>query len=154
MSETSDHPVIMCHACGGLNRVPADRELTAAKCGKCGQGLSTPQPVDLTGDRFRRLTQKDTGRFIIDVWAPWCGPCRAMAPSFTASAAQYENSVRHFKFDTEANQAVAATLGLRGVPTLFAYGGGRQIVAAPGARMGPQLDQWIQTTFESSSTSV
>lgn len=147
MSEATSSHVVMCHACGGLNRVPQAKGLSAAKCGKCGQGLATSQPVDLTGDRFTRLIGKDTGAFIVDVWAPWCGPCRAMAPSYSESAAQHENSIRHFKLDTEANQKVAATLGLRGVPTLLAYAGGKQLVAAPGARMGPQLQQWIHATF-------
>lgn len=146
MVETHTHSfsTLVCHACGTLNRFPQQRSLSAGKCGKCGVGLSTPEPVSLTGVMFERLVAKDTGAFVVDIWAPWCGPCRMMAPSYNTAAAQLEDKLRLFKLNSDDHQEAASRLGLRGIPTLIAYSGGQKTAVQSGAQMGPQLVNWLE----------
>ncbi len=139
---------ILCLACGALNRVPASKSLTSAKCGRCAAGLATPEPVDLTGDQLASLKSKDTGAFLVDVWAPWCGPCRMMAPHYKSAASGMSGEVRFFKLDSDQNQAAAAQLNIRGVPTLIGWNEGRQIANQPGAQTGPALAAWIRNAFK------
>ena len=143
MSTTDLAPTIVCHKCHALNRVPAGRGLSAGKCGKCGASLATSDPVDIDGAMLNRLKSKDTGAFIIDVWAPWCGPCRMMVPSYAQTAAQMRDRVRFFKLNSDDHQDAASSLGLRGVPTLIAWNHGRETGHQAGAQMGPQLTSWV-----------
>ena len=145
----TDSKTLVCHACSALNRVPATRELSEGKCGKCGVGLATIKPVEINGPMLARLKAKDTGAFVVDVWAPWCAPCRSMAPSYDYSAKTLKDRVRLFKLNSEANQDAAARLGLRGVPTLIAWNGGREMAVQSGAQTGAALTNWIrQSTGE------
>mgnify|MGYP005867581235 CR=1 FL=1 len=142
---TSQH--IVCHACGTLNRVPTGRDQSLANCGRCKHALATPAPVDIDDATFTRLRTRDTGAFIVDAWAPWCGPCRMMAPSYTAAAAALSGQARLFKLDVDQNQASAAALNVRSVPTLLAYAGGKLISQQAGALQGPALESWIRSTL-------
>ncbi len=138
---------IMCHKCGALNRAPSGRALSAGKCGKCSASLATPHPVDIDDAKLSRLQARDEGTFIIDVWAPWCGPCRMMAPAYDAAATSFVDRVRLFRLNSDENQASAASLGIRGVPTLIAYRGGRQVAHQSGAQTGPALNRWISSAI-------
>lgn len=145
MAEAHTDTTLVCHACGALNRVPNGRELSAGKCGKCGVSLATPEPVSVDGAMFERLTSRDTGAFVVDVWAPWCGPCRMMAPSYDQAADLLKDHVRLFKLNSDDNQEAAGKLGLRGIPTLLAYADGKSRAVQPGAQMGEQLINWIKS---------
>lgn len=138
---------ILCLACGAVNRVPAGKTLTAAKCGKCAAGLATPEPVDITSQQLADLQSKDTGAYLLDVWASWCGPCRMMAPHYHAAAAKLSADVRFFKLDSDHNREAAARLQIRGIPTLLGWRGGRLIANQPGAQTGPALETWIRNFF-------
>lgn len=138
---------ILCLACGAVNRVPADKRLTSAKCGRCATGLATQAPADITGEQLADLKSRDSGAFLVDVWAPWCGPCRMMAPHYVTAASEMNGDIRFFKLDSDQNQAAAAQLNIRGVPTLIAWQGGRQIANQPGAQAGPALLAWIRNAF-------
>lgn len=144
---------LMCHQCGAINRAPGERALSLGKCGKCSARLSTPHPVDIDGAKLARLQARDTGTFIIDVWAPWCGPCRMMAPAYEAAAAAFVDQVRLFKLNSDQNQASAASLAIRGVPTLIAYRGGRQVAHQSGAQTGSALNRWISAALSFPETS-
>ncbi|KJS39490.1 MAG: hypothetical protein VR74_02015 [Hyphomonas sp. BRH_c22] len=146
-TEVSPTVTIMCHQCGALNRAPGGRALSSGKCGKCSASLSTPHPVDIDGAKLARLQAHDKGAFIVDVWAPWCGPCRMMAPAYEAAAATFVDQARLFKLNSDENQASAASLGIRGVPTLIAYRGGRQVAHQSGAQTGPALNRWISSAI-------
>ena len=139
--------ILVCPTCGASNRAPKGRALSEGKCGKCGGALATPEPVDIDEVQLNRLRAKDTGAFIVDVWAPWCGPCRMMAPAYAAAARELVDQVRLFKLNYDQNQSAASALGIRGVPTLFAYRGGQQVAQQSGAPTGPALQSWIKTSL-------
>ena len=148
MSDTAvSGTVTLCTQCGTPNRVAAGKPLSAGKCGKCHAPLATPEPVDITGDMLERLMARDTGAFVLDVWAPWCGPCRMMAPGYAQAAAEYSDAVRFFKLNSDQNQDAAGKLGIRGIPTLIAWKDGKLIAHQAGAMTGDGLSHWIQSTF-------
>ena len=136
--------MLVCPACGAVNRAPPGKGLTTGTCGKCKAGLATPAPVDIDIATLERLRARDTGAFVIDVWAPWCGPCRAMAPAYEATALRYRDQVRFFKLNSDQNQSAAASLDIRGIPTLIAYRGGRQVAHQSGAQSNAALSRWIE----------
>lgn len=146
MNETEGR-MILCLACSAVNRVPCGKSLAAARCGRCAQGLSTPQPVDITSRQLADLQSKDTGAFLLDVWASWCGPCRMMAPHYQAAAAKLNGDVRFFKLDSDQNRDAAASLQIRGIPTLLGWRNGRLIANQPGAQTGAGLETWIRQSF-------
>ncbi|MBU3922423.1 MAG: thiol reductase thioredoxin [Alphaproteobacteria bacterium] len=143
--------MIFCLSCGSTNRVGPGKSLSSARCGRCGKGLATPEPAEVTADQLVSLQSKDTGAFVLDVWAPWCGPCRMMAPHYEAAAAKFNGEVRFFKLNTDNHQTAAAQLQIRGVPTLIGWKGGRQVAHQAGAQTGRALETWIQTAFNVSS---
>lgn len=143
--------VVICTHCGAPNRVAAGKALAGGKCGKCSQSLATPQPVDISGEMLERLVARDTGAFVLDVWAPWCGPCRMMAPSYASAAARYCDDVRFFKMNSDQNQSAAGSLGIRGIPTLIAWNKGEMVAHQAGAQSGDHLARWIQSTFRLSA---
>ncbi|MCA8901553.1 MAG: thiol reductase thioredoxin [Hyphomonas sp.] len=139
--------VVVCTHCDAANRVAAGKALTGGKCGKCGTPLATPEPVDIDGETLGRLMARDTGAFVLDVWAPWCGPCRMMAPAYASAAARMSGEVRFFKLNSDQNQSAAGALGIRGIPTLLAWNGGDLVANQAGAQTGDALARWIQSVF-------
>jgi len=145
--------MIVCLGCGAVNRVPASKTLTAAKCGRCAVMLTTPEPAEISNAQLEMLEKKDTGAFVVDLWAPWCGPCRAMAPAYAAAAAALQGDVRFFKINTDQHPDAAIRLNIRGVPTLVARAGGRELAHQPGAQAGPALERWVRNIFHIAPTS-
>jgi len=144
----SSDKIIVCLSCGAANRVPEGKSLAPAKCGRCAQGLATPDPVDISESLLPEILAKDTGAFVIDIWAPWCGPCRMMAPHYQSAAARFSDDVRFLKLNSDDNPSAGARFHIRGVPTLVAWQNGRQVAQQPGAQTGPALEIWIRDVFK------
>ena len=135
---------IVCPHCDGINRVPAARVGDGAKCGKCQQPLFTRQPLALDEQRFARHAQRSDIPLLIDFWAPWCGPCRMMAPAFEQAASQLEPAVRLVKVNTEEAQQLGAQFGIRSIPTLMLMRGGREIARQAGAMDAAGIVNWTR----------
>ncbi|PSJ42549.1 thiol reductase thioredoxin [Zobellella taiwanensis] len=134
---------LICPACGAKNRVPATRLQQEPQCGKCKTALLPAGPLTLDGPRLERLLAHETLPLVVDFWAPWCGPCKMMAPVFEAAAGELQGRLRLAKLDTEAHPQAAARFGIRSIPTLIVFSGGQELARQSGALPAGQLRQWL-----------
>ena len=133
----------VCPACAATNRLPAERDALKAKCGRCGERLFTGHPVDVSGQAFKAHRSATQGAAVlVDVWAPWCGPCRTMGPQFAAAAATLEPNVRLLKLNADEDGAVSAELGVSGIPALILFRDGQIIARQAGAMTANQIIAW------------
>ncbi len=132
----SDSLHIVCPHCPAVNRISAARLDEEPKCGKCHRPLFTAQPAELTSANFQQHITRNDIPVLVDFWAPWCGPCKIMAPSFQQAAAQLEPRVRLAKLNTETEQAIGAQYGIRSIPTLALFQNGRELARQPGPPTG------------------
>lgn len=141
-----DQPVhVVCPSCSGINRVPAARLDASPACGSCHGPLFQRRPVAVTAATFDQQIGRSDLPVIVDFWAPWCGPCKMMAPAFERAAAELEPRVRLAKVDTEAEPALAARFGIRSIPTLVAFRGGIETGRQSGAMELAGLLSWARS---------
>jgi len=136
---------LVCPHCNAVNRLPDGKDASAGKCGRCHEKLFTGHPVEVTAaglDAHRRSTQG--AALLLDVWAPWCGPCRSMAPQFAAAAARLEPEVRLLKLNSDDHPEAAAALGVQGIPALFLIRGGKVIARQAGLMNANQIESWTR----------
>ena len=130
----ADAVKLTCPACGQANRVPMARLSGGPKCGVCGAALVDGQVAELDAATHDKVTRGDGLPVLVDYWAPWCGPCRQMAPEFAKAAKALAPTVRLMKLNTEDHPAISARAGIRGIPALILYQNGREVARLAGAR--------------------
>lgn len=135
---------VVCPHCAAVNRVLRERLAEHGKCGSCRQPLFTRQPISLTEANFDRHTGRSDLPVVVDFWAGWCAPCRAMEPHFARAAGELEPRVRLAKLDTEAAPRIAARYAIRSIPTLIIFRGGAEVARQSGALELPRLLQWVR----------
>jgi thioredoxin 2 len=134
---------IVCPHCDSVNRVAADRPAEKAKCGRCHQPLFAKRSFPVSTAGFDRQIGRSDIPVVVDFWADWCQPCHMMAPGFERMAAQFEPAARFLKLNTESEPEIAARFGIRSIPTLMVFKGGRVVAQQAGAASDGALKAWL-----------
>jgi len=135
---------VVCSRCGAGNRIAAGHPPEAARCGKCGASLFAGVPIEVDDAAFERHLKLTQGLILVDVWAPWCGPCRVMGPHFAEVAHDLAGRAAFLKLNSDEN-ATPAKLGVRGIPTLILFKDGREIDRRTGLMTAQALRAWVQS---------
>jgi len=138
---------VVCPHCDAVNRLPPARLGEGGSCGKCHRSLFQGKPVALDENRFQRHASRSDLPLVVDFWAPWCGPCKMMAPAFEAAAAKLEPRARLAKVNTEEAQGLAMRFGIRSIPTLAIFRGGQEIARTAGAMDTGSLVAWVRQSI-------
>jgi thioredoxin 2 len=141
---------VVCGQCGRTNRVPAEKPATDARCGSCHRPLFDGHPIEVDEKGFGRHLENSDIPVLIDVWAPWCGPCRAMAPMFERAAKELEPNVRLLKLNADNAPDVSSRLHITGIPTLLLMRGGREISRCAGAMDAQDIVAWTRAGLSES----
>lgn len=136
---------LVCPHCDAVNRLPAERLASGGRCGKCHRPLFDGHPIQLTEARFERHATRSDIPLLVDFWASWCGPCQMMAPAFEAAAKQLEPRARLAKVNTEEAQGLAMRFGIRSIPTLVLFAGGRELARQAGAMDTGSIRRWVES---------
>ena len=138
---------LVCPLCNATNRVPLDKLQAELSCGQCHASLLNAQPDNLNEAAFNAQLKKSDLPLVVDFWAPWCGPCRMMAPAYEKVSQDMQGQARFVKVNTEDEQNLAARYSIRSIPTLALFAGGREIARQPGAMSAPDLARWVSAAL-------
>jgi thioredoxin 2 len=142
MSADTTH--VSCTHCGATNRIPSARLGDDPVCGRCGQALLDGRPVELGDADFDRVVAASGLPVVVDFWAPWCGPCRQMAPQFEQAARTLKGRALLVKVNSDDNPQTASRFGIRSIPTLVKLQRGQETARIAGARPAAQIVQFAQ----------
>lgn len=137
--------IVVCPRCHAANRLPAERLADGGTCGKCKARLFNGEPVELGAANFDTHAVRSDVPLLVDFWAPWCGPCRNMAPAFAQAAKQLEPEFRLAKVNTEDEPQLATRFGIRSIPTLALFRHGQEVARQSGAMDATGLIRWVRS---------
>jgi thioredoxin 2 len=152
--ELDDHGVIVaCPSCGRKNRLHYDRLGAASRCANCKQPLGSPSvPIDIqNAGQFDRVISSASVPVVVDFWAPWCGPCRMVAPELAKVAARQAGKFLVVKLDTDAVAEIGERFQIRSIPTMAIFSAGREIARTTGARPAAEIEQFIDQAVHAGS---
>jgi len=138
---------LACLTCGQMNRVPVAKLQDAPKCGSCGDALVPGKVAELDPATHNKATHGDELPLIVDYWAPWCGPCRMMAPEFAKAAMALQGRARFAKINTQDHPEISDRLRIQGIPLLILYHKGREVARLPGARPAAEIQAFVESKF-------
>ena len=141
---------IVCPHCAATNRVPVNKPAAEARCGGCHRPLFEGHPVAVDDALFNKHRHANDIAVLVDVWAAWCGPCRAMAPMFERAATELEPEVRLLKLNADEEQRTSAELGVSGIPALLLFRGGRLLARTTGAMDTGKIVAWTRSQLAGS----
>jgi len=135
---------LTCLECGQLNRVPEAKLGAGPKCGTCGAVLVPRKAIDVDPAILEKAARNDDLPLVVDFWAPWCGPCRMMAPEFSKAAEALAGQARLVKLDTQKHQSAGMRYQIRGIPTMVKFQKGKETKRQSGAMRDGQIVAWVK----------
>ncbi len=134
---------VVCPHCLKVNRIPKKESYSKANCGACKKSLLDSKPVSVNADSFQQFVVNSDLPIVVDFWAPWCGPCRQMAPAFEEAASAMPLKAQFLKVNTEEEQQLGGQYGIRSIPTMVIFKNGKEVDRVSGALSAQRIQNWV-----------